>query len=64
MKVCVSAVAGGLDAQVDLRFGRCLYFVCVDSETMKFEGIPNTASGARACKRLFPDNLTSLRGVE
>jgi len=44
MKVCVSAVAGGLDAQVDPRFGRCAYFVIVDSETMKFEAIPNTAS--------------------
>ncbi len=44
MKVCVSAVAGGLDAQVDPRFGRCPYFLIVDSETMKFEAVPNTAS--------------------
>jgi predicted Fe-Mo cluster-binding NifX family protein len=46
MKICVSASASNLDAQVDPRFGRCPYFVIVDSETMKFEAIPNTAVGA------------------
>ena len=46
MKVCVSAVASSLDAQVDPRFGRCPYHVIVDSETMQFEAIPNVASGA------------------
>ncbi|MDH4292255.1 MAG: NifB/NifX family molybdenum-iron cluster-binding protein, partial [Dehalococcoidia bacterium] len=46
MKVCVSAVASSLDAQVDPRFGRCPYLVIVDSETMQFEAIPNVASGA------------------
>ncbi len=44
MRICVSAVADSLDAQVDPRFGRCPYFVLVDSETMKFEAVPNTAS--------------------
>ncbi|RLI45624.1 dinitrogenase iron-molybdenum cofactor biosynthesis protein [Candidatus Bathyarchaeota archaeon] len=46
MKICVTATAGSLDAQVDPRFGRCSYFIIVDSETMKFEAIPNIASGA------------------
>lgn len=46
MRICVSAVADSLNAQVDPRFGRCQYFVIVDSETMRFEAIPNTATGA------------------
>jgi predicted Fe-Mo cluster-binding NifX family protein len=46
MKVCVSAVADSLDAQVDPRFGRCTSLVIVDSENMEFEAIPNMASGA------------------
>jgi len=46
MKICVSASAGSLDAQVDPRFGRCPYFVIVDSETMEFKTIPNTSAGA------------------
>jgi predicted Fe-Mo cluster-binding NifX family protein len=46
MKICVSAVSNSLDAPIDPRFGRCSYFVIVDSETMQFEAIPNIASGA------------------
>jgi len=46
MKICVSATANTLDAQVDPRFGRCLYLVIVDSENMRFESFPNVASGA------------------
>jgi predicted Fe-Mo cluster-binding NifX family protein len=46
MKVCVTAVSGSLEAQIDPRFGRCSYFVIVDSETMKFEAVSNVASGS------------------
>jgi len=46
MKICVSATANNLEAQLDPRFGRCSYFVIVDSENMQFEAISNTASGA------------------
>ena len=46
MKICVSAVANSLDAQLDPRFGRCPYFVIVDSESMQFEAISNVASSA------------------
>jgi len=46
MKICVSATANNLEAQLDPRFGRCPYFVIVESETMQFEAIPNAASGA------------------
>ena len=46
MRICVSASANSLDASVDPRFGRCPYFIIVDSETMQFEAVPNPASGA------------------
>jgi len=46
MKICVSATSNNLKAQLDPRFGRCLYFIILDPETMQFEAIPNTASGA------------------
>jgi predicted Fe-Mo cluster-binding NifX family protein len=32
-----------IDSQIDPRFGRCSYFVIVDSETMSYEAIPNIA---------------------
>ena len=46
MKICVTAIANNLDAQVDPRFGRCPYFIIVESETMKFEAIPNLSHHA------------------
>jgi predicted Fe-Mo cluster-binding NifX family protein len=46
MKICVSAISASLDAPVDPRFGRCQYFVIVDSETMEFTTISNTATTA------------------
>jgi predicted Fe-Mo cluster-binding NifX family protein len=46
MKICVTATADSLDAQIDPRFGRCSYLIIVDSETMQFEAIPNMAAGA------------------
>jgi predicted Fe-Mo cluster-binding NifX family protein len=46
VKICVSAKANNLEAQLDPRFGRCLYLVIVDAETMRFEAISNVASAA------------------
>jgi len=46
MKICVSATGNSLEAALDPRFGRCLYLVIVDSETMQFEAIPNMAAGS------------------
>jgi predicted Fe-Mo cluster-binding NifX family protein len=39
--VAVSAASGSLDAQIDPRFGRCQYFVIVDTESMSFEVLSN-----------------------
>ncbi|MBN1996421.1 NifB/NifX family molybdenum-iron cluster-binding protein [candidate division KSB1 bacterium] len=44
MKIAVSASGGSMSAQIDERFGRCAYFVIVDSETMKFTAFANSAS--------------------
>ncbi|MEA1957907.1 MAG: NifB/NifX family molybdenum-iron cluster-binding protein [Euryarchaeota archaeon] len=46
MKMCVTATAGDLNAQVDPRFGRCQYFVFIDSDTMAFEAMANEAIAA------------------
>jgi len=45
MKIAVSAAGGSLSAQLSPAFGRCAYFVIVDSETMKFEVLSNPAEG-------------------
>jgi len=46
MKICVSAASGSLDSEIDSRFGRCAYFVIVDSETMEFNAISNDSYSA------------------
>jgi predicted Fe-Mo cluster-binding NifX family protein len=46
LRIAVSATDGNLDAQIDPRFGRCQYFVFVDSDTMQFTARPNASTGA------------------
>lgn len=44
MKICISSTGENLDAVVDQRFGRCQYFLIVDTETMKVKTISNEAT--------------------
>lgn len=46
MKIAVTATGDNLDAAVDPRFGRCAFFIVVDTETEAFEVVENTAAGA------------------
>ncbi|MFH1845978.1 MAG: NifB/NifX family molybdenum-iron cluster-binding protein [Candidatus Omnitrophota bacterium] len=41
MKICITSQGTDLDALIDARFGRCQYFIVVDTDTLEFESIPN-----------------------
>jgi len=41
MKVAVSSSGKDLDSQVDPRFGRCAYFIIVETEGMSFDAFDN-----------------------
>ena len=66
MKICVTSVSGILDAQVDQRFGRCQYFMIVDTESMQFEPVPNLAltsgsgAGIQAAQTIAIKNVKVL----
>jgi len=64
MKIFVSAVSDSLDAEVDPRFGRCPYFAIVDTETMAFESIPNTASSSMGGAGIQAAQLVADRGAK
>jgi predicted Fe-Mo cluster-binding NifX family protein len=63
MKICVSATANSLDAPLDPRFGRCQYFLIVDSETMQFEAISNMASGPVGGAEIQTVQIIAGKGV-
>ena len=43
MKIAVISIGNGFDDQVDPRFGRCAYFLIVNTETMNVEPIENSS---------------------
>lgn len=62
MKLAISAKGKGEDAMVDERFGRCPYFVIVDTEEMGFETIENEHSdGAHG---VAPQVVQSLSEID
>lgn len=44
MKVAVSSMGKTLESDIDPRFGRCKYFLVIDTESKEFEVFPNESS--------------------
>jgi len=64
MKIVVSSTANNLEAQVDPRFGRCAYLLIIDSETMQFEAMANTASEAGGGAGIQTAQLIADKGAK
>ena len=64
MKICVTSTGNSLEAQIDPRFGRCSYFVIVDSETMQFEAVPNMAASASGGAGIQAAQTVANKGVK
>lgn len=47
MKLAVTAKGQNLDSSSDPKFGRCSYFLLIDTESMEFESIRNSSKSAR-----------------
>jgi len=64
MKIAISATAPQLDADLDPRFGRCQYFLIVDTESMEFEAIENPAIMAPGGAGIQAAQLIAEKSVE
>lgn len=64
MKVAVSSTGPSLDSQVDPRFGRCPYFVIVDTQTMDFEAVENPNIMAMGGAGIQSAQLIANKGAE
>ena len=64
MKICVSAEADSLESPIDPRFGRCPYFMIVDSENMEFEAVENIASDAMSGAGIQASQTIVGKGVK
>ena len=64
MKIAISAVGAGLDVAVDPRFGRCPYFVIVETDTMKFETIQNASQYSAHGAGIQAAQIVASRGTQ
>ncbi len=64
MKIAISSAGKTLDAQVDPRFGRCAYFIVVDTETMQFEAVDNANAAAGGGAGIATAQMIAGKGVE
>jgi len=64
LKVAVSASSGSIDAPVNPTFGRCPYYVIVETESMAFEAVPNTSMSAPSGAGIGAAQVVAGKGVE
>lgn len=64
MKICITATTPSLDAQIDPRFGRCLYLLIVDPKTMQFEAVLNTAASVTGGAGIQAAQTIANKGVK
>jgi len=64
MKICVSSTGKDLNAGVDQRFGRCQYFLIVDTETMNVKTISNESALSSGGAGIQAAQIVTKEGVD
>jgi len=64
MKICITSSGQSLDDAIDPRFGRCQYFIMVDTENMQCEAIQNPAISAGGGAGTQAAQLVANKGAE
>ena len=63
-KICITSQGNTLDSNVDPRFGRCQYFIIIDTDTMEFEAVENSSVAASGGAGIVSGQLVSSKGVK
>jgi len=63
MKIAVTSTGPTLDSPVDYRFGRCAYFIVVDTDTMEYQAFPNPAVNAPGGAGTLAAQFVASQGV-
>ena len=64
MKVAVSAAGKNLESTVDERFGRCRYFIILETDDMSYQVIENTNADLSTSAGIQSASLVASKGVE
>ncbi len=64
MKVAVSAAGKDLESIIDERFGRCRYFIILETDDMSYEVIENTHADLSTSAGIQSASLVASKGVE
>lgn len=64
MKICVTSQGSTLGSNVDPRFGRCQYFIIVDTDNLEFEAIENPNIAGAGGAGIQSGQLVSSKGVK
>lgn len=66
MKLAVTSTGPTLSSQLDPRFGRCTYFIIIDSDDLSFQSVPNpsaaatSGAGPRAAQLLVDQEVATV----
>lgn len=64
MKIAITAKSNTLEAEIDPKFGRCAYFIIIDTETIKFEAIENPSRISGGGAGIQAGQFMSEKGVK
>lgn len=64
MKIAITSTGNSLESTIDLRFGRCSYFVIYDTETKTIEFIPNSNKDAESGAGFASVKLVASRNTD
>ena len=64
MKIAITSSGSDLKSEVDPRFGRCAYFILVETDTDKFEAVENTAAQGMGGVGIQSGQMMANKGVK